>query len=267
MATLFSGLHLRNQTDQQGRFEIDDVPPGEYFVQATRIKFGEEERSFSTVRVDVRERDASDLNLILSHGQKLTGRILAPVSPSFDLDNLHLWLTPVDEETHHIHTGAAHVKADGSFATRELAETTYRIHLTGLPEDWYLKAARFGSDDILRNGMKISSNAIQTAMEVVIAPDGGRIEGTVLKDGRPVPGAMVNLSLAPETYHRYSARTTCDQNGQFEFRGIPQGPCQLNVSAAPPELVMLEDDLRNFAKTSLSLTLEQGERRALAVNL
>jgi hypothetical protein len=267
MATLFSGFPLGNKTDQQGRFEIDNVPPEEYFVRATRVKFSEEERSFSVARVDVRERDVSGLNLVLSHGQMVSGKVLCSVNPTFDMSDLHLWLTPVNEEAHHIHTGAAHVKADGTFSTRELAETTYRIHFTGLPEDWYLKAARVAGDDILRSGLVISRDAISNELEVEISPEGARIEATVLKDGRPVPGAIAILTLPPEIYHRYMNRAICDQYGQFEFHGIPPGPCQLNMSAAPPELVMSEDDSRNLTRTSLSISVDRGERRVLTVIL
>jgi carboxypeptidase family protein len=267
MATLFSGFHLGNQSDQQGKFEIANVPPGEYFVRASRIRYEGQEQIFSDVRVDVREQDVYDLKLVLGRGQKLRGKIHPEGDPTFDLDNLHVWLTPVDDEAHHIHTGSAHVKTDGSFETRELAETTYRIHLTGLPERWYLKTARVAGGDTLQNGLKISEDAAWTELEVLIAPDGACLAGTVLMDNRPVPGAMAILQLLPESHHGYTARGSTDQNGRFEFRGVPPGPCRLRISATPAELVMFEEQLKDLRTTSLSVTVKPGEQRVLTLNL
>ena len=90
-------------------------------------------------------------------------------------------------------------------------------------EDYYTKAVRYGGKDVSASGF---SPAASGMLEVVIANDGGQVEGTVVDEQqKPCDGALVVAVPAPE-YRRqrdlYVFGTT-DQNGKFTLRGIKPG--------------------------------------------
>jgi hypothetical protein len=100
----------------------------------------------------------------------------------------------------------------------------YRLELSDLPEDVYVKAARFGTKDILGKSFPISGPT-KDRFEVVLSPNGGRVEGTVVSpEGRPLSSATV--VLVPEAGLRridlYRTATT-DASGRYVLRGVAPG--------------------------------------------
>jgi hypothetical protein len=56
-----------------------------------------------------------------------------------------------------------------------------------------IKSIHVGSTDVLRGGLTVSG-AGKISLEIVLAPDGGQIDGVVLdKDDKPMAGATVIL--------------------------------------------------------------------------
>jgi hypothetical protein len=269
MVTLFGGLQLSSLTDSEGHFKIVSVPPGKYILRATQIRGGEE-RTFADLKLDVREQEQEtrDVRLTLRRGQKLSGKILVEGGSQFDLGQIHVWLTPLDQDLQHFDTAAAQVKSDGAFDTnRDLADTVYGIHLTGLPEDWYLKSARLANEDVLLRGLTISADVAPASLQLLVAPDGTRVRGTVRRDDQPPDAAALALQLEPANYHRFTACGFTDQRGECEFRGVPPGNYRLNVNALPSALTFSEEKLKDFPSTSMLLTAKAGETLMVTIKL
>jgi hypothetical protein len=94
-----------------------------------------------------------------------------------------------------------------------------------LPEDFYLNAVRAGNSDVLASDLGVSRKQPPGALDVVLSPNGGRIDGRVLRKDKPFGGATV--VLVPEEGWRKAERlyksTSTDQDGQFSIRGITPG--------------------------------------------
>jgi hypothetical protein len=106
-----------------------------------------------------------------------------------------------------------------------VADGDYQFEIWGPPEDFYLKALRLGGSDVLAADLSVSRKQPPGAIEVVLSPNGGRIDGRVLKEDKPFSGATV--VLVPEEGRRKEERlyktTSTDQDGQFSIRGITPG--------------------------------------------
>ena len=148
----------------------------------------------------------------------LAGRFRVEGSDQFDFTRLGLWLQPIDST---MGSGNAEVKPDGTFVMQNVYDGSYRVRVFGYPEDYYVKSARQGGSEVLESGLTISRSQPPARLEIVLSPDGGRVNGTVLKEQSPVSGAWV--VLVPDPPHRdreemYSMMTT-DAFGRFSMVG------------------------------------------------
>jgi hypothetical protein len=106
---------------------------------------------------------------------------------------------------------------------------SYRMRIAGFPEQYYVKAVKEGGSDVLESGLTMSRSQPPSRFEIVLSPEGGRVDGTVLKEHNPVSGALV--VLAPDPPHRereemYSMKAT-DAFGRFSLLGLPPGDFRL----------------------------------------
>jgi hypothetical protein len=88
--------------------------------------------------------------------------------------------------------------------SKNLAEGNYRLVLQLVPRDFYVKAATCGATDVLEKGLSIAGEA-PAALDVVLSPNAGQIDGTVSDGDKPAIGATV--VLVPEAKPRKSAST------------------------------------------------------------
>ncbi len=103
----------------------------------------------------------------------------------------------------------------------------YRVSVTQLPKNTYVKSIRSAALDILKDGLQIHGETPQE-LSIVIADDGGTLDGHVLDDKRnPDPGAVVVLVPADPTVrpHRIDLlkTTSSDSDGKFHFDSIAPG--------------------------------------------
>jgi hypothetical protein len=118
--------------------------------------------------------------------------------------------------------------ASETFPLFRLSPGSYRLSVTRLPADYYVKEARLGQQDIL--GQTIELNGpVSGTLDLLISNRSGLIEGTVV-DARQVPAAYIEAVLIPETQRdRFDLykRATADENGRFKILGIPPGSYRL----------------------------------------
>ena len=202
----------------QGTFEIRGVTPGSYVLSAYWMEEGEVYRARQTFNVG--DSDLDGVNLVLVPGVELRGRIRTEGNPQMKLTDLRVLLQPRDDpETG---TASATVKSDGTFVLKNVASDVYDLTLVGTPEDFYLKAARLGSENVVEAGLYLSRARQPGALELVLSSAGGRIDGIVLSEQQRFGGALV--VLVPEARRRgltcLYKTTTTDQYGHFTLRGI-----------------------------------------------
>jgi hypothetical protein len=203
-----------------GDFEIRGVPPGSYNLSAM---WNDGKRQlYGRIPVEVGSANLDGVSFVLGGPIALVGRFHAEGSGQFDFAQLGLWLQPLEGA---MGGGGARVKADGTFVVDQVFDGNYRLRVTGLPEPYYVKSAREGGSDVLESGMDISRSQPPARLEIVLSPDSGRVDGSVLREQQPVSGALV--VLVPDPPHRereemYSLNAA-DALGHFSLLGLPPG--------------------------------------------
>src|SRR5258708_2734700 len=106
--------------------------------------------------------------------------------------------------------------------TEECKLDSYWVNVTGPAPDAYLKTARYGSSDALRN-FRVNSGSDAT-LDLVGSTRGAHIQGVVM-NADPVPISDVWVTLIPEdsSRKRLFQSTRSRANGKFEFRGVAPG--------------------------------------------
>jgi hypothetical protein len=207
-----------------GDFEIRGVPPGSYDLSAM---WNDGKRQlFGRVQVEVGSGNLDGVTFVLGSPITLAGRFRVEGSDQFDFTRLNLWLQPIDSP---MGAAGSQAKADGTFVVENVYDGNYRLRISGFPEQYYVKSAREGGSDVLESGLTISRSQPPARLEIVLSLDGGRVDGSVLQEQRPVSGALV--VLAPDPPHRereemYSMKGT-DALGHFSLLGLPPGDFKL----------------------------------------
>ncbi len=210
--------------NDSGDFEIRDVPPGPYNLSAF---WNDGKRQlYGKVPVEVSNANLDGVAVVLDSPNTLAGRFRVESSEPFDFTHLGLWLQPIDST---MGSGNAVIKPDGTFVLQDVFDGDYRLRVFGYPEEYYVKSAREGGSEVLDSGLTISRSQPPARLEIVLSPDGGRVDGTVLKELHSVSGAWV--VLVPDPPHRdreemYSMKAA-DAFGHFALSGLPPGDFKL----------------------------------------
>jgi protocatechuate 3,4-dioxygenase beta subunit len=232
----------------KGTFEIDGVVPGLYEVVA--VAWDEKREHSARRRIEVGNSDLEDIDLSITRGVDLHGRLTLEGNLAPDLSAFAITLATPDFD---FYGGAsAQVKPDGTFTLTEVSEETYQVNVFGRMKGWYLKSVVQNGQDALRNGLSVSPGGSRGLLEVTLSTAGALLDGVVTDDdGLPVPGATV--ALVPEgqgrkLYSFYRDAST-DQNGRFIFRDVRPGAYKLyswrdverNAWQDPDVLKLIED--------------------------
>jgi hypothetical protein len=221
-----TGGNMTQLDDPKGRFELRGVAPGAYTLVAN---VWEDEKHYSArTQVDVGNVNVEGVNFTISEGAEIPGSIKVEGNSGANLGDVRIFL----EARAFMPFGggaSASPKEDGNFRLANVSPDKYRVRLYGLPEDFYLKGIRMGDEDVLENGLDLSS-AAAGSIQILLSPQGGQIEGVVHgSNQQPVAGATV--VLVPESRKRSQdhlyAQGTTDQYGRFRLRGIAPGDYKL----------------------------------------
>jgi hypothetical protein len=214
-----NGLQVMTRAGD-GSFEIPNVPPGQYIALA---QWQNEGKIYSARRaIEVGESAIDGMNLAITAGQSLRGRISWAGAQELAVSDLRAALLPSEEGG--FATSEASVRGDGSFGFENVAEGQYEVVVSGLAKNCYVKEVR---TELERNSVKkLSVSQGTTHFEVILSALGGQLEGQVLtKDSLVAAGKWV--VLVPEArlrnYEWLFRSTTTDQNGRFAIHAIPPG--------------------------------------------
>ena len=238
------GAGVQNET---GGFDIPGVPPGSYYLTAGWNDG--KQQYFGRTQVDVAGTDVDGVNLLLSPPVQLRGSFRAEPVAKLNFGALNLSFEPVD--TASMGGAGASVKADGTFVVDNLYEGNYRLDVGGFPEEYYVKSARLGGTDVLESGLNISQGHPPGQLEMTLSLDGGRVDGTAFKDGKPFGGATVVLVPDPPRRDHpelYSVKTS-DELGRYSLLGLPPGDFKLfawepseGLDFQDPDFIKLYED-------------------------
>jgi hypothetical protein len=207
------------------------------------------------------------ITIALSGGLSLQGRVTVAGAGSPALDRISVALSGIGEDEQLF--GIGRVKKDGTFEVSSVNNGNYAIAVEGLDNNWYVKSARLGGDEILEKGLQLEKGRSGGRLEVVVSSASAQLEGSVSDHDGSVIGAHVRIAPDPETpynrSHLHSVRT--DQSGHFFLAGLAPGTYRVlaKYSASPgsgtlrsdPQIVTLSE--HDYKTVQLTIVKPQAE--------
>jgi protocatechuate 3,4-dioxygenase beta subunit len=227
-------IHGVGGSDGQGQFP--SVPPGSYILTAAGgfpsggRRAGVSElvrRNGASLPVDVRDQDV-DVTLNLSPSVDFPGRVTVDGLRSgvqMDAHPIVSLLAPGGQTGTQGISDFADFHGNEAFDFSDVLEGEYSVLIEDIPKDTYLKSARFGSTDVLADGLHVDSQ-LNGTLEIVLGADGGTVSGTVV-DTRRQPAANVSVTLVPDESRRnridLHKTISTDASGRFTLQGVAPG--------------------------------------------
>jgi protocatechuate 3,4-dioxygenase beta subunit len=266
----FGGLRP-NFVDAKGNFDLPGVAPGQYMLSASMNDGG---RTYSaSIPVDVGNSNLENINLTISSGADIAGRIRIEGDTQQNLSNVNVTLQP--RETGGIvfnGTPPARVKDDLSFQLQNVATEVFAMALFGLPDGFYVKSIKSGETDVLAAGLDVTRGAPQP-VEVLVSPHAGLISGVVQNSstGQPAPGATV--VLVPQEKERlqqqqYYKTVTTDQNGSYTLKSLTPGEYKAFAwEDLEPGAYMDPDFMKPLESKSEPVTIRESDQKTLSLTM
>jgi hypothetical protein len=164
-----------------GRFSFSDVPPGQYVIRARGETECEGSPLFATFRVTVQERDLSGLELIMSPGATIEGRVEALSRHGSPLPSLAALRVRAQlaEGAAIGETMSGPVRADGTFRLSGLMPGTHVLMFEHLLFPWRIGEARLRGRDIAERAFDIEGSEGFRDVRVVLTDTAAGVSGVV----------------------------------------------------------------------------------------
>jgi hypothetical protein len=221
-ASLLFGQSLGRAVDDRGNFEFQGVAPGPYTLFLRTVAKGQFYQAMQAVEVGA--ADVEGINLTLTPGGELSGRVTVDGAPATKLGSLRVSLEALGP----FFPGSTGASAldDGTFTMANVASGEYRVSVLDRSGALYLKSVRFGNQDLPDGALDLSRGIPSGQLEVTLGADGGRVEGAVM-GGNQKPVSSATVVLVPETRsrakHYLFKSTSTGVEGRYTLRGIAPG--------------------------------------------
>ncbi len=194
-----------------GQFAFGRVPAGRYLVSLFPTPPG-----FGSIAIDIREADATSLEIKRPTTHLVSGRIVTSGGP------IPRGLLALVAERSYV---PITINPDGTFFARA-QPARHRFEVRGMPVGYALASARLGAQD-LAQGLTVGNADVSG---VVLTVDGPRdlpwIRGTISGLTQPATVEMTGPIVG-------ALKATLGQNGSFEFAAATPGLYNLRVPEAP----------------------------------
>jgi hypothetical protein len=212
-----------------GKFE-GNVPAGSYVLygrvanagaQGTPQRGGAQAVAWGRVELVVSNRDIDNVTITVHPSVDVKGVLKLPDGVA--IGNVRVGLEPDDTALRIVNYQATIERPvaptpDGAFTIPRVAEADYRVRVTGLPPAFYIS-------DVRQESVRVTDKA-PPLVEVVMASDGGSIQGTVATDdGRVVASADITVVALGSSGQKNLIHKTATANaeGKFTIEGIRPG--------------------------------------------
>jgi hypothetical protein len=149
---------------------------------------------------------------------------------------------------------------DGLFGPRLL-------DIVNVPDGWYVKAIRYGGEDIADRPTEFKTNRDPSKLEVVLSNRGATISGKVVNErGEPAPGARVVVLPADLPRRRMTDLTNvrASKDGTFKVGPFRRGDYSVLALDASAELPLDDaDQLAGLARKGERVSLAENEEATL----
>jgi uncharacterized protein (DUF2141 family) len=258
MTTTGQATPIRGDRDT---FEIRGVTPGAY----TLVIDASAQRKRLTYRqpIDVGPSGVDGLTITVPAAADLAGQVRLDGQGEFNFSGLTVSLRLRDPAP--VAPASGKAKPDGSFTIEGLMPDSYDVNVAGLPSGYYVKSARFGSDEVLDSGLSLTSG-MAGKLDIVVSPAAAAVDGMV-RDSKqqPVKGATVALIPDPARRSRTSLFKTAstDDGGHYTIQGVTPGDYTLYAFEDVESGAYLDPDfLKPLESSAEAVTLKENGRES-----
>jgi protocatechuate 3,4-dioxygenase beta subunit len=243
-----------------GTFELASVQPGSYQLTAMRFDTGRPQ-AVGRVPVTVTDRNLDGLIIQAGNPLQITGRLTIEGDEKPALQG-SVVLQPAEGMS--FGSSPGRIDAGGAFKIENVSRDKYYVSVFGLAEGLYVKRVNAAGRDVLESGLDLSQSDSAPPLEIVLSSKAAAVDGLVLQDGKPFPGAAVTLlpdPVQPERL-RWTQRTaTTDQSGRFTLMGISPGEYRLYAwEEYVPIAEMEPEQFKRYESSSVKLKLAEQAR-------
>jgi hypothetical protein len=245
-----------------GHFQFANLEPGTYRLLGSRAY---EKTKLYSLPVDVRleGNDVTGINLVLQAAGEVTGTL--EIAGGLGAEPLSVTLEPVPQGLPLGSPPAAAVDQTGAFRVTDVAPSRYRVRVTPLGENGYLKSVRLDGVEAPNGEFDLSRGA-QGSLKLVASRNGGQIAGKLLdKEGEPLGAApaMVLLVADPKEIDLERSLKMADEDGTYIFHAIRPGKYRL---VAVDHLLMAGGDdfreaIKKLALAAEEIEIKEGDRK------
>jgi Carboxypeptidase regulatory-like domain len=257
-------IGARASRSNDGSFEFMDVPSGSYSIRALSVS---EDGAFHSSQLDVSvaSADVEGLILTIDRGVSIPGQIIWEGTPK-RVGN-ELLVTAHSSENSPFMGARAYVDENNQFTLKGAPEGELRVGLWGIAPDYYVKQLRYGGN-IMTDGILRVAKDSTGRLDVVVSSRAAHLQGTVQnEDNLPAVGAWV-VAIPGKKTSRDSYSTNTDQNGHFEFPGLPPGRYKLYSWEGIEEGVWEDPEfLKDYQSKSTDLEVNEGDKKSVELKL
>jgi protocatechuate 3,4-dioxygenase beta subunit len=235
----------QNYDPATGKFELLNVIPGQYAVQAqiqeavaapiSSTQQIEERIAAQAMRpmgrtpITVTNADVEDVTVTLTTAVTLPGKVAVEGQSLSTLTGIDRMRVNLRTARGGILEGAGNqpapgvIGADGSFQIAGLREGEYIAAVNVAAPGFYVKSIQYGGSDILNSSFKFSGSA-SGSIDVLLRPGPARVSG-IVSDARSQVVSGVQTVLVPEQRNRTDLYRTAmtDATGRFNFTNVTPG--------------------------------------------
>ena len=264
---------MRIQGD--GSFELPDVSPGDYVLQALGDRGPGVAPEFGSEYITVAEHNAPPVTIRTTIGATLEGRFTSEGRRTMPLRAQALHAAPLDVDRS---------PPDGRGPEGLAVHDDGRFYLTGLygpmrltypaPAGWYLKSITIGGVDVTDQSFDFGfGDQVISDAEVVLSNAGARIAGTVsdAADRRATEFAVVAFSANRAHWFpgsRFVKWSTTTPAGSFDIGDLPPGDYLVAaLDALPPGDWQALDGLDALVSRATRVMLGESQQRTITLPL
>jgi hypothetical protein len=261
--------------ERDGSFELTDVPPGDYVLQALGERAPGVAPEFGSEYITVAEHNAPPLTIRTAPGATLEGRFSSESRTAMPMRAQALHAAPLDSDRS---------PPDGRGPEGLAVHDDGRFYLTGLfgpmrltypaPAGWYLKSITIGGVDATDQSFDFGfGDQVFSDAEIVLSNTGASIDGTVsdVADRRGAEFAVVAFSVNRANWFadsRHIRWATARPDGSFEVRDLPPGDYFVAaLDAQPPGDWQAADGLDVLVQRASRVTVREGQARTVTLAL
>jgi protocatechuate 3,4-dioxygenase beta subunit len=219
---------VATNTKPNGEFVLSNVDPGRYELYAMANDAQNRRIWTGHMRVEVRDKDLTGLNITVSPGVTLQGEVTVTGPTTVRPEMVRVQLQALGTLPPPVATavGAVSVDASGKFQIANLSEGRYRMNVQLAIPSAYVAAIQQGGVNVYDDGFEVNTQSAQLPIRIEINSAGETVEGNVRNSGlKEAPNAMV--VLVPSSHRTnpgfYKTGVT-DEKGHFVIRGVAPGP-------------------------------------------